>query len=100
MDKVRHITGSAAFYVTQLSMARAFLDIAQMAPTPEVLARNVRCAATALAAVSRGLAVEEIDSDCAQEIEARVQAMDACLVMLSGSLQSQHATATGVGKES
>ncbi len=83
MNAIRKVHGSEAFLVTQLSMARTFLDMAQLASTPEASARNMRFAATALSVVSEALAKAQVAPDRAQTIEARAAAVQACLELLA-----------------
>jgi hypothetical protein len=93
MNTIRRIQGGEAFLITQLSMARTFLDMAQLASTPEVSARNLHFATTALAAVREAVAGDAVDSRQAQAIEARAKAMQACVAMLAAPLSSQWASA-------
>lgn len=66
MSAIRKLQGSEAFLVTQLSMARVFLDMAQLSSTPEASARNMRFASTALSMVSEALAEEQVEPDRAR----------------------------------
>ena len=83
MNPIRKLQGSEAFLVTQLSMARAFLDMAQLASTPEASARNMRFASTALSMVSEALAKDQVEPDRARAIEARAAAVQASLELLA-----------------
>lgn len=89
MNPIRKVHGSEAFLVTQLSMARTFLDMAQVASTPEASARNMRFAAIALSVVSEALAKDQVEPGSAQAIEARAAAVQASLALLAAPSLSQ-----------
>ena len=89
MNAIRKVHGSEAFLITQLSMARTFLDMAQLANSPEASARNMRFAATALSAVSEALAKDQVEPGRAQAIEARAAVVRSSLELLAAPSFSQ-----------